>query len=151
MDAATFRKRRGAAAILSLLLALAVACGEDVSVGSDAGMTVEEIQEDQYFYEGEYLGQTVTISAAVSQVLAADRIEVNGGSHGDESLLVIARHPLEVALGDMVRITGTVGQYHVTMEAEGVPPVQYDMYEKYETEAYLSDATVEPIGGGGAP
>ena len=31
------------------------------------------------------------------------------------------------------------------LEEEGVPPVQYDMYEEYETEAYLYDAAVEVL------
>jgi hypothetical protein len=136
-------------AIAPLLLVLAAACGGDSSAGPEAGVTIAELEENQYFYEGEYLGQTVTVSAAVSEVLAADRIEVNGGAYGDESLLVIAQHPLDVAVGDVVRITGTVGQYHVTAEEEGVPPVQYDMYEDYESEEYLHDATVEPIDAGG--
>jgi hypothetical protein len=66
-------------------------------------------------------------------------------THGDDSLLVIIEKPIEVTAGDCLRITGTVGQYHVTMEAEGVPPVRYDKYEKYETEPVLYDARVEQL------
>jgi len=143
------RRRRGVVAIAPLILALAVACGDDSSAGPEAGVTIEDLEENQYFYEGEYLGQTVTVSAAVSEILTEDRIEVNGGEYGDESLLVIMKQPVDVAVGDVIRITGTVGQYHMTMEeAEGVPPVQYDVYEDYESEEYLYDATVEPAGGG---
>lgn len=134
--------------MVPLLLALAVGCGDDSSAGPEAGVSIEELEENQYFYEGEYLGQTVTVTAAVSEILTEDRIEVNGGEYGDESLLVIAKQPLDVAVGDVVRITGTVGQYHVTIEEEGVPPVPYDVYEDYESEEYLYGATVEPAGGG---
>jgi hypothetical protein len=139
-------RRRSAFAALAITFGAIAGCGDsDSSAGPERGVTVEEVEEDQYFHEGEYLGQTVTVSAAVSEVLAENRIEVNGTDHGDDSLLVIAGEPLDVAVGDIVRITGTVGQYHVTMEEEGVPPVPYDQYEKYETEAFLYDAKIEPL------
>ncbi|MHA6626794.1 hypothetical protein ACU61A_15275 [Pseudonocardia sichuanensis] len=142
------RARRGAVAgvLASTLLASAVACGdEDTSAGPETGVSVEDIQERQYFHEGEYLGQTVTISAAVTAVLSPRHLEVAGTDYGEDSLLVVTEQPVEVAVGDVLRVTGTVGQYHVTMEEEGVPPVPYDQYEKYETEAFLHHAAVEPL------
>lgn len=133
-----------ALAVAAPLIGLASGCGEDPT---GRGVTIEELEEPQYFHEGEYLGQTVTITAPVSAVLADDRIEVDGAHNGDDSLLVVTENPIDVAVGDLVRITGTVGQYHVTMKAEGVPPVPYDQYEKYETEPFLHDARVEPLPG----
>ncbi|MHA6783713.1 hypothetical protein ACVGOW_22380 [Pseudonocardia saturnea] len=109
-------------------------------------MTVEDIQEPQNFYEGEYLGQQVTVSAEVTDVLDAGSFELAGQEYGEDSLLVQTAAPTEVLPGQVVRVVGTVGQYHRFAEDEGVPPVQYDMYEEYETEAYLYGATVEAIG-----
>jgi hypothetical protein len=99
-----------ATAIAPAAIALAVGCGEgDRSAGPESGVTVEDMEEDQYFHEGEYLGKKVTISAAVSEILAPNSIEANGADYGDDSLLVIAQHPLDVSVGDVLRITGTVG------------------------------------------
>ncbi|WP_345613084.1 hypothetical protein [Pseudonocardia adelaidensis] len=102
------------------------------------------MEEPQYLHEGKYLGQTVTIQAAVSAVPAEDRIEDDETHHGDDSRLVITQG-VDVAVGDVVQFTGTVGQHDVTMEAEAIPPVRHDKCEKYESEPFLYDARVEAL------
>lgn len=134
----------GVAAILGA--AVLGACATQETAGPESGVTVEDIQEPQNFYEGEYLGQQVTVSAEVTDVLDAGSFELAGQEYGEDSLLVQTAAPTEVLPGQVVRVVGTVGQYHRFAENEGVPPVQYDMYEEYETEAYLYGATVEVIG-----
>ncbi|MBW0089606.1 hypothetical protein I4I73_02555 [Pseudonocardia sp. KRD-184] len=109
-------------------------------------MTVAEIEEPQNFYEGEYLGRRVEVRAEVTNVLDPRHLELAGQDYGEDSLLVRTAEPTGVVQGQVVRAVGTVGQYHRFLEEEGVPPVQYDMYEEYETEAYLYDATVEVLG-----
>jgi len=99
------------AVLAPVLLASAAACGDDdTSAGPEAGVTVDEIQEPQYFHEGEYLGQTVRISAAVSAVPSPRHIEVAGTDYGEDSLLVVTQEPVDVKVGDVLRITGIVGQ-----------------------------------------
>lgn len=132
-----------AAALCSVVLG---ACSTQETAGPESGVTIEEIQEPQNFYEGEYLGEQVTVSAEVTDVLDPSSFELAGREYGEDSLLVQTAAPTEVVQGQVVRVVGTVGQYHRFAEDEGVPPVQYDMYEEYETEAYLYDATAEVIG-----
>jgi hypothetical protein len=133
--------------VATAVLAAAVlgACGtEDDTAGPEQGVTVEEIQEPQYFYEGEYLGQEVTVSAAVTAVIDPRSFELAGEDYGADSLLVMTSAPAAVQEGQVVRVTGTVGQFHRLSEDDYAPGT-YDRYEKYETEAYLHDATLVPL------
>jgi hypothetical protein len=130
----------------ALCTAVLGACSSADTAGPESGVTIDDIQEPQNFYEGEYLGKQVTVSAEVTDVLDPTGFEIAGREYGEDSLLVQTAAPTEVRQGEVVRVVGTVGQYHRFAEEEGVPPVQYDMYEEYETEAYLYDATVEIIG-----
>jgi hypothetical protein len=123
-----------------------VGCGDDDrGAGPERGVTVDEVQEDQYFYEGEYLGQVVTVSGAVTEVISDRTFEIDGEDYGEDSLLVITAEPVTVAVGDVLRITGTVGQYHRVMESETPIYNESERYEKYETEAVLHDASVQPL------
>ncbi len=132
--------------VLAAAVLLGGCAGRD-SAGPEVGVTVEDVQEPQPFFEGEYLGRVVTVSAEVTGVLGPRSIELAAREYGEDSLLVQAPQPIEARPGQVVRVTGTVGQYHVFLESEGVPPVQGDMFEEYETEAYLYDAAVEPLPG----
>lgn len=139
------------AAVLAAVVPVSLAgCADDGTAGPERGVTVEEIQEPQYFYEGEYLGQEVTVSAAVTQVIGPGSFELAGREYGDDSLLVMTSGPVAVSEGQVVSVTGTVGQYHRLAEGDYAPGT-YDRYEKYETEAYLYDATLRPLepGNGG--
>ncbi|WP_300007568.1 hypothetical protein [Pseudonocardia sp.] len=134
-------------ALVALVAAALTGCGDGSTTGPETGVTIDGIQEAQNFYEGEYLGQRVTVSAEVSDVLDPRNLELAGVDYSEDSLLVRTADPVEVRQGQVVRVVGTVGQYHRFLEGEGVPPVQYDMYEEYETEAYLYDAAVEVLDG----
>ncbi len=133
-----------AAALTTALTAVLAGCrAEEQSAGPERGVDVEEIQEPQYFYEGEYLGQEVTVSATVTDVIDPGSFELAGESYGEDSLLVQTAAPTLVEVGQVVQVTGTVGQFHRLAEDDYAPGT-YDRYEKYETEAYLYDATVQP-------
>ncbi|WP_028931887.1 hypothetical protein [Pseudonocardia asaccharolytica] len=146
MDARTpsgrLGRRIGIAAAAAAALAVLAGCGGEDTAGPERGVTVGEIQQPQYFYEGEYLGRQVTVSAAVADVLGPRSLEIDGADYGDNSLLVMTTEPVAVEVGQVVRATGTVGQYHRLSEHD-YPPGAYDLYEKYETEAYLYDAVIE--------
>ncbi|MGQ0574202.1 MAG: hypothetical protein ACT4RN_08350 [Pseudonocardia sp.] len=118
-------------------------CGApaDGSAGPDRGATVEEIVEPDNFYEGEYLGRQVTVTASVTAVIDPRSIEIGGAEFGEDSLLVMTTEPVAAQVGDVVRASGTVGQFHRLAE-DDYAPVTYDRYEEYETEAYLYGATV---------
>jgi hypothetical protein len=132
--------------LLAACAALVAGCGTGPpTAGPEVGVSVDEVQEDQPYFEGEYLGERVVVSAEVTDVLDPRHLELAGGEYGEDSLLVRTAGPVEVRQGEVVRVAGTVGQYQRFLESEGVPPVQYDMYEEYETEAYLYDAEVEVL------
>jgi len=148
-DAAPDRTRRPRHRLSLLVVATSAAvlagCGSaddaDGSAGPERGASVEEIVEPDNFYEGEYLGRQVSVSAAVTAVIDARSIELGGAEFGEDSLLVMTTEPVTAKVGEVVRATGTVGQFHRLAENDYAPGT-YDRYEEYETEAYLYAATV---------
>jgi hypothetical protein len=91
------------------LLALtgAVACSD--SEGPDQGADVEDITDD-YFDNDEYVGQTVTVSAEVTDVIGPQSFELAGDDWGDESLLVTSANNTDVQEGNVVAVTGEVAE-----------------------------------------
>lgn len=110
--------------------------------GSDEGVTVNEIQESESYFEGDHLGRQVTVSATVTEVLGPRSFELDGARYGDDSLLVQTPEPVVVEEGQVLRVSGTVGQFHRLSENDYAPG-SYDLYEDYETEPYLYEAAVE--------
>ncbi|MGB2923108.1 MAG: hypothetical protein WBC15_24310 [Mycobacterium sp.] len=94
------------------LLALtgAVACSD--SEGPDEGADVEDITDD-YFDNEEYVGQTVTVSAEVTDVIGPQSFELAGNDWGDESLLVTSADNADVQQGNVVEVTGEVAEAFV--------------------------------------
>ncbi len=131
---------------LGVLAAVPVvaACGGD-TVAPNQSVTVDDLQGEQHFYEGKYLGRTVAVSAEVSAVHGPSSFELSGGDFGDEELLVVTTRPVEVVRDSAVRVTGTVGQLHRSDPSQQVPYVQRGLYTEHQTEAYLYDATVGPL------
>ena len=109
----------GAGAAALLCDALLGACGAAQESPGPERVTVGDIAEPQYFHEGEYLAQRVTVRAVVSKVLDPRSIELAAQAYGEDSLLVQAPAPMAVRVGQTIRATGTVGQYHVFLEEEG--------------------------------
>jgi hypothetical protein len=140
------RRRIGRLIVVGALVivALVPACGRgDDITGPHRAVTIGDLQHKQYFYQGEYLGRRVTVSAAVSDVLGPRVFELSGGDFGDEKLQVVTDAPVEVSKDQVVRVTGTVGQLKLSAPSERVPYIQENLYAKYETKAYLYDATLE--------
>lgn len=132
---------RAVAVVWALIaVGLASGCGTSEDPG---GITTSEIQQPQYFHEGDYLGQRVTVDAEVTEVLGPRNFQLQARAYGDDSLLVQTSMPVQVRPGQTVRVTGTVGQYHIQADSE-TGYMQNDRYEKYETEAYIHTATVQP-------
>jgi hypothetical protein len=142
----TRRRRVVRAGIAALLLAvpLTAACGDPDTASPPGGLTVDGLhRRGTAFYQGEYLGQVVTVSAPVAEVVDAHTVELSGGDPRDVTVTVLTRTPVDVTEGAVVRVTGTVGQLHTVPASDRVPYVQRPLYAPYETEPYLYDATVE--------
>ncbi len=112
--------QRGVSVPAALLLALGAvsACSGDTS-GPETGASVEDISgvaEDDAIGldEGdiaefqEYLGDTVTVSADVNQILAQRAFTIGGPNTDAQPLLVISPTDRELPPGTPVRVTGVV-------------------------------------------
>lgn len=136
---------RAACAALALpIVVLLAGCGAQDTTGPERGVTVNEIQQSENYFEGEYLGHQVTVSATVTEVLGPRSFELDGADYGEDSLLVQTPEPVVVEEAQDVTVSGTVGQFHRLSE-DDYAPGSYDLYEDYETEAYLYGATVEVL------
>lgn len=125
---------------------LVAACGSGApTAGPQLAVTVGDLQQKDYFYQGRYLGRIVTVSARVGNVLGPRVFELFGGDFRDEKLVVVTDRPVEVSKDEAVRVTGTVGQLHHSAPSEEVPYLQQALYTRYETEPYLYHASVEPL------
>lgn len=129
-----------------VVVPLVAACGAGApTAGPERGVTVSGLEQREYFYQGDYLGRTVTVSAAVADVLGPRLFELSGGNVGDVKLTVVTDRPIAVSKDAVVRVTGTVGQLHLSAPSDRVPYIQRDLYASQETKAYLYHATVEPL------
>ncbi|MGB8995382.1 MAG: hypothetical protein WCC65_08745 [Pseudonocardiaceae bacterium] len=141
------RTRIGRLTVIGALgvVPLVAGCGSATpAAGPQRGVTVSDLQQREYFYQGDYLGRAVTVSAKVSNVLGSRVFELSGGDFGHKKLLVVTDQPVEVTGDELVRVTGTVGQMHTSVPSDRAPYVQRDLYDRYHTESYLYHATVEP-------
>lgn len=127
----THRARVLSAAFAAPLLVLtgAVACGDEAEEP-----TVEEITDVNYFGDtDEFVGDTVTLEAEVTEVLSPQSFELGGQDWGDESLLVTSAEPVDVQQGNMVEVTGTVGEAFIyadyVTEYDLVDPAVYTVFE----------------------
>ena len=131
--------RCGAAAAV---LAVATGCGS--APAADGVVTVEQLREPQPFYEGPYLGSRVVVTGRVAERPAPDQLALSGMGG---TLTVLATGPVTVQPGQVVRVTGTVGQLHTLVPAEQAPYIQSSLYDEASTDPYLFDATVESATG----
>jgi hypothetical protein len=142
----TSRGRMRLAVLAALVVVpLVAACGDGTApAGARRSVTVSDLQQREYFYQGDYLGRTVTVSAKVADVLAPEVLELSGGDFRGKKLLVVTDQPVGVSEDEMVRVTGTVGQLHTAVPSEREPYFQEELYARHNTESYLYHATVEP-------
>jgi hypothetical protein len=138
-------KRRSWRVIVAgaLVVVPLAACGGGPIAQSQRGVTISDLQHKEYFYQGDYLGRTITVSARVDDVLAPRVFELSDDPYRGEKLLVVTDQPAEVSKDEAVRVTGTVGQLHRSMPSEGVPYIQRELYTRHDTDAYLYHATIE--------
>lgn len=138
------RRRRSWRVIVvgALVVVPLAACGSPTTQ-PQRGVTIRNLQHKSYFYQGDYLARTITVSARVDDVLSPRVFELSDEDYRAEKLLVVTDQPVEVSKDEAVRVTGTVGQLHRTVPSEGVPYIQRELYARQDTDAYLYHATVE--------
>lgn len=132
-------------AVGALVVVPLAGCGGGSTTQAQQVVTVSDLQHKAYFYQGNYLGRTITVSARVDDVLAPRVFELSDEHYRDEKLLVVTDQPVDVSKNETLRVTGTVGQLHRSVPSERVPYVQQDLYTRQETDAYLYHATIESL------
>lgn len=129
------------------------ACSEDTA-GTETGTDVADIQEedaaapydgpyDSDFYDGvsSYVGDEVTVSADVNEILSPSSFTIAGTDDTDvEALLVIGAGEVTGLETDLlVGVTGTVQQAFdlPTVEEELGVDLDDGLYESYDQEPYI--------------
>jgi hypothetical protein len=144
--------RRGRVRVAAAFAAAAlpfsiVACGDDDgdTAGPEAGTDVEDIiEDDQYFADDQFVGEQVTVSAEVEEVLTPQSFRLDGGDWGDESLLVVsAEQATDVQEDDVVQVTGTVRQFAYDDYANEYGLTDPGVYDPYVEEEFIEASTVE--------
>ena len=140
--------------LLAFLLAAGVAAcgrGDDESAGPETGRTdVEDVTEgDEPITEPDrFVGQTVTVSGEVSDLLGPSAFEIAGEDAGGEGLLVVgaAQAP---TLGDdtVVQVTGTVRDGFDVAEAERELGLSLDdaLFASFLGRHYIAATNVEVL------
>lgn len=119
------------------------ACAEE-SAGPERGVTFQEVVEDR---GDELVGQTVTLSARVDEVIAPSTFYL--GEDTDERLLVVGAETVEpeenvIVDGSYVEVTGEVRDFNTTeVASESGGAVQDDELETTTEENYLLAQEVE--------
>ncbi|GAB3658244.1 hypothetical protein [Glycomyces tarimensis] len=134
----------------AIALSPLAACGDDEGRATDSGgdTDVEDITGDDYFSDEEYIGDTVTVSAEVTDVLTATSFELAGEEYADESLLVLTEQEIAVAEGDIVQVIGTVEEsFRYDDYVDQYNLDEPEPYERYGDEEFLTAERIETISG----
>lgn len=149
------RPRRTALAVSAAGLGLGVlaGCGGDTA-GPETGASVGEIQNDQAPAEAaendvmSFVGQTVTVSAEVNEIIAPDAFTIAGdGFFGGEPLLIVSPPGgPAVQEGSPVQVTGTVRQAFdlPAVEQEFGFDLDDNLFGAYSGEPYIAASNIDP-------
>ncbi|MGY1709011.1 hypothetical protein ACI8AC_05820 [Geodermatophilus sp. SYSU D00758] len=147
------------AGMLALAPFTLAACGEETT-GAEQGASVQDIQEEDtgtLAYEGaydsafygdidSYVGEQVTVSAEVNEVLDQQAMTIAGTDGEVEPLLVVgAGDTSAYQNGEAVQVTGTVEQNFVLTDVEDELGVDLtdDLYADFEGEPYVMASSVD--------
>lgn len=134
-----------AVAAVALPFSLAACGNDDDTAGPERGTSVEDItEEDQYFADDQYVGEEVTVSAEVEEVLSPQSFRLDGGDWGDESLLVVsAQQAKDLQEDDVVQVTGTVREFTFDDFNNEYGLDDPGIYDEYDQEEFLVASKVE--------
>lgn len=125
---------------LALLLFIAVGCAEDTADDEDTQQTtsVEDDAQHEYFGSDQFVGDDVMVSAVVTEVLGDTSFVLDGSEYGDESLLVLSAEEMdEIRVGDVVEVTGVVGEFVHADYREEYGLLDEGVYDLYVDEEFL--------------
>lgn len=121
------------------------ACGDD-SAGPDTAASVEELAEnnDPFGIDAAQVGETVTVSAQVAEVLGPKAFSLLGQSAG-ENLLVLSRKPAKVREGEFVEVTGKVRSFSHDAYGAKFNLGEADPYTPFDQEQIVVASKVQDV------
>ncbi|ELS50865.1 hypothetical protein [Streptomyces viridochromogenes] len=140
--------RRATALLFAFALGAAglVGCGDDTA-GSDAGADVQEVQEDAFWRDTDrWVGEQVTVSAEVSEVVNEDAFTIAGTEDPDvDELLVVSADTTGVEEGDLAKVTGTVKENFNPADAEEDLGADWEneIFADWVNEHYIQASSVD--------
>ncbi len=152
--------RSGAPWIIVLVLAIVAAIvvavwvvNDDDSAGPETGVTVENIAESDAFdddgFAANLIGQRVTVSGNVSEVVGGNAIRLGGEDFGGDGILVIQVNNAGASIteGDNVRVTGTVRDFDAAAfnREFGTGVFDDDIYDPWADENILVASQVTQL------
>lgn len=98
--------------LLALLPLSVTACGED-SAASVKHVGVQDVTANEnIFGDEEYIGQKVSVTARVTNVVGPNSFAIGGGEYGADPLLVLAQQgAADVHKDKIAHVTGTVERF----------------------------------------
>jgi hypothetical protein len=156
---ATVRRAVAVPAALVLAVAGISACSDDTT-GPEAGVTVEDIagtaEENEIGLEEgdiqefeQYLGETVTVSADLNQVIDDRAFTIGRRAAETQELLVLTPVDRELLPGTTVRVTGEVGTFVFDElsqeEASWMLEVGEAQWTAFDGEPYVAATAVEEL------
>ncbi len=130
-------------AIIAAIVAWAWLANDDDSVGPERGVTVEDVADSDAFdgdgFADSLVGQQVTVSGNVSEMIGQNAIRLGGEDFGGDGILVIQVTASGISEDDDVRVTGTVRDFDAAaFERDfGTDVYEDDLYDPWEDESVL--------------
>ncbi len=142
-----------ALALVAALVLWAWLVNDDDSAGPERGVTVENIAETEAFdddgFAGNLIGQQVTVSGEVSEIVGTNAIRLGGDDFGGDGILVIqvSGAGSTITEDEAVRVTGTVRDFDAAaFEREfGTDVYEDDIYDPWEDENVLVASSVTEL------
>ncbi len=143
-----------AGVIIAAILLWAWLANDDDSAGPERGVTVEDVADADAFdddgFADSLLGQQVTVSGKVSDMLAHNAVWLGGDDFGGDGILVIQVTAPGISEDDNVRVTGTVREFDAAAFEREFGAVDYNgvEYDPWRHENILVASTVTELDGG---
>jgi hypothetical protein len=147
-----FAEYAGQPVIVAQSLNLAVPAAGIPDPGSNAGstasagisVTLDEIGDNP----GAYYGKTVTLEAAIAQIVGLNAFTLNEpGALSDDNLLVVTpQQGIPAGTGERVEVTGAVREFDLAaIEGDTGLDLQDDLLSAYDGRAVVIASAIEPV------
>lgn len=146
---------------MALGAALLAGCGaSETSAGPEESVDVEDVaqaeQDSPYFDIDPLVGDEVTISGEVSEILSETAFRISGDEFGDEGVAVVMAGGVQLEEGAVAQVTGTVTERNAdavneALDTDLADEDLADLTEEYVISANTVDVLVTASEGDAGP